>query len=103
MNLGRILLATVLSASSASCVSYSSIQKADKDIYLSGATSYFVITVPFLKRCDADGQVLHCEELKEFEAPRSNRGGGGSSVGGGGGGSTETAAPAKNDPAPAKK
>ena len=70
MNLGRFLLAAVLGASTVSCVSYSSIQKTDKEIYLSGGTSYFVITIPFLKRCDAEGQVLHCEELKEFEAGR---------------------------------
>ena len=75
MNLGRILLAIALSASSVSCVSYSSIQKTDKEIYLSGGTNYFVIQVPFLKRCDAEGQVLHCEELKEFEAARAPRGG----------------------------
>jgi hypothetical protein len=70
MNLGRIFLAIGLGASTFSCVSYSSIQKTDKEIYLSGGTNYFVIQVPFLKRCDVEGQVLHCEELKEFEAGR---------------------------------
>ena len=74
MNLGRILIAAALGASSVSCVSYSSIQKTDKEIYLSGGTNYFVIQVPFLKRCDVEGQVLHCEELKEFEAGRKSGG-----------------------------
>ena len=63
-------MVALLGASSISCVSYSSIQKADKEIYLSGATNYWVFTQPVLKRCDVDGQVLHCEELKEFEAGR---------------------------------
>jgi hypothetical protein len=72
MNLGRSLFAAVLGASAISCVSYTSIQKTDKEIYLSGGTSYFVVTVPFLKRCDAEGQVLHCEELKELEPGRKS-------------------------------
>jgi hypothetical protein len=76
MSMNRTLIAIALCASSVSCVSYSSIQKTDKEIYLSGGTNYFVIQVPFLKRCDAEGQVLHCEELKEFEAGRKSGGGG---------------------------
>ena len=70
MSMKRNLIAIALCASSVSCVSYSSIQKTDKEIYLSGGTNYFIMSVPFLKRCDVDGQVLHCEELKEFEAGR---------------------------------
>lgn len=97
MNLGRILFATALSAMSVSCVSYSSIQKTDKEIYLSGGTNYFVIQVPFLKRCDVEGQVLHCEELKEFETSRRSGGGGG-----GGGAAAPAAEPAKAE-TPAKK
>lgn len=86
-----------LCTSSVSCVSYSSIQKTDKEIYLSGGTNYFVIQVPFLKRCDVEGQVLHCEELKEFEAGRKA---GGSA----GGGAAPAAAPAAAPSAePAKK
>lgn len=75
MSMKRSLVAIALSASSVSCVSYTSIQKTDKEIYLSGGTNYFVIQVPFLKRCDVEGQVLHCEELKEFEAGRKAGGG----------------------------
>jgi hypothetical protein len=66
-NLRRSAIGIALCVSCASCVSYSSIQKTDKEVYLSGATSYFVVSIPFLKRCDLDGQILRCEELKEFE------------------------------------
>jgi len=66
----RTLILIVMASLSVSCVSYSSIQKTDKEVYLSGGTNYWFISVPFLKRCDVDGQVLHCEELKEFEAGR---------------------------------
>lgn len=62
-----------MASSSLACASYSSIQKSGNEIYLSGATNYFVVSVPFLKRCDVDGQVLRCEELKEFEPPPAPR------------------------------
>lgn len=70
----KTLIPIVMASLSLSCVSYSSIQKTDKEVYLSGGTSYWFVTVPFLKRCDVDGQVLHCEELKEFEAGRKGGG-----------------------------
>ena len=63
-----------LSLASASCVSYSSIHKASDGIYLSGNISYLVTSVPFLKRCTAEGQVLRCEELKEFDTKRASSG-----------------------------
>ena len=87
----RTPIALLLAAASVSCVSYSSIQKADREIYLSGATSYWIINVPFLKRCEAEGQVLKCEELKEFVEPPARRRGETAPAG--------SAAPA---PAPAK-
>lgn len=74
-SLSRSVLALVLCAAPVSCVSYSSIQKTDKEVYLSGATNFVIIQVPFLKRCDVDGQILRCEELKEFEpSARRERG-----------------------------
>ena len=82
-----------LASLSVSCVSYSSIQKTDKEVYLSGGTNYWFISVPFLKRCDVDGQVLHCEELKEFEAGRKQ----------GAPAAAETAAPATDKKAPPAK
>lgn len=88
----RSVLGLAVLCSTVDCVSYSSIQKTDKEVYLSGGTSYWFITVPFLKRCDVDGQVLRCEELKEFE-PSARRGGGEAAPAGSG-----SAAPA---PAPA--
>jgi hypothetical protein len=76
MRIRHLVPALLLGAASTGCISYSSIQKTDKEVYLSGATNYFVIQVPFLKRCDVDGQILRCEELKEFE-PSARRGAGG--------------------------
>ena len=92
-------IAVVLFGLSTSCVSYSSIQKTDKEIYLSGGINYFVIQVPFLKRCDVEGQVLHCEELKEFEAGRKAGGAGGAAPADT---ATPAAAPATDKKEPAK-
>ena len=40
------------------------------------AASFWFVSIAFLKRCDLEGQVLKCEELKEFkEAPASSSGG----------------------------
>jgi hypothetical protein len=102
MSSSRILVALALSAASISCVSYSSIQKTDKEVYLSGGTNYWFINVPFLKRCEVDGQILHCEELKEFEARSSKAGGaGGEAAPASSAAPAQSAAPAK--PEPAKK
>jgi hypothetical protein len=63
----------IVAATASSCVQYSGVAKADNQIYLSGGTTYAFFTVPFIKRCDVEGQILKCEELKEFEAPPPRR------------------------------
>jgi hypothetical protein len=95
-NWSRLGVALGLSALSTACVHYSSIQRTDKEVYLSGGTNYFVVSVPFLKRCDVEGQILRCEELKEFE-PSARRGASESSAPPAG---SASAAPAPAAPAP---
>jgi len=87
-----IILAAALSAS---CMSYSGVSKGDgNQIYVSGGMTYVVITIPFIKRCDVDGNQLRCEELKELPE--------GSHAGGGAPSAAPPPAPAPA-PAPAKK
>jgi hypothetical protein len=79
-------LATVAS----SCVTYSGVSKSPEgDLYISGATNYFIFSSPWIRRCKIDDTTLHCVELSE--PPRS----GNDSAGG-------TAAPASSgEPSPA--
>ncbi len=71
--LGIGLLA--LGSQSVACVSYSGVHKAqDGQLYISGGTSYFVYSQAWVRRCDVDGNQLHCEELTELaSAPRGQR------------------------------
>jgi hypothetical protein len=96
---GKAVAVGVLAVLATGCVTYSSVSKAnDGKVWLSGATSYWFITVPFIKRCDADGTILHCEELNEYTPPAANRRGGG---GGGGGGEEKKTTEESAPPAPA--
>jgi hypothetical protein len=53
-----------------SCVSYSGVSKAQSgELYISGATSYFVFSEPWIRKCDIDGQKLNCVELSESPKP----------------------------------
>jgi hypothetical protein len=53
-----------------SCVSYSGVSKAQSgELYISGATSYFVFSQPWIRKCDVDGQKLNCVELSETPQP----------------------------------
>ena len=74
----RILTSLVVCAALpfvASCVSYSGVSKAnDGQIWISGGTTYVFVTVPFIKRCNAEGTTLKCEELSESPPPSSRRG-----------------------------
>jgi hypothetical protein len=71
-----IIVVAALSLASASCMTYTGVSKGDgQQIYISGGMTYVVITIPFIKRCDVDGNQLRCEELKEL--PEGSRGGGG--------------------------
>lgn len=69
---GLAIIAGVLATS---CVTYSGVSKAnDGQIWISGGTNYFIISVPFIKRCDVDGTILKCEELSEQPPPSARRG-----------------------------
>lgn len=58
------LLSLALVASS--CVTYSGVSKAsDGDLYISGATNYFVFSSPWIRRCKVDDTTLNCVELSE--------------------------------------
>ncbi len=63
----------VVALSCASCATYTGVSKADGQIYISGMTSYFVFSTPWVRRCDVDGTTLRCEELTE-EEKRHGRG-----------------------------
>jgi hypothetical protein len=69
------LVAAALATLSVSCMSYTGVSKADGQLYVSGGMTYLFITVPFIKRCEIDGQILKCEELAEAPAPGARRGG----------------------------
>lgn len=79
---------------SASCVTYSGVSRADGKLYISGATTYVIISVPFIKRCDVEGTVLLCEELAE-PAKQGTAAGGSSAPAGGQAAPPASAAPHK--------
>lgn len=59
-----------LASLTTSCVSYSGVSKAQSgELYISGATSYFVFSQPWIRKCDIDGQKLNCVELSETPQP----------------------------------
>jgi hypothetical protein len=64
----RVIAAFALCWQSVACVSYSGVTKADGQLYISGGTSYWVYTQPWVRRCDVDGNKLNCEELTESAA-----------------------------------
>jgi hypothetical protein len=64
----RSILLAALCFPSVACVSYSGVTKADGQLYISGGTSYWVYTQPWVRRCDVDGNKLNCEELTESAA-----------------------------------
>jgi hypothetical protein len=68
IDLTRAIL-TLVALATASCITYTGVSKADGKLYISGATSYVIVSVPFIKRCDIDGQILKCEDLAE-EPPK---------------------------------
>jgi hypothetical protein len=51
------------------CVSYTGVSRAEGKLYISGDTSYFFYSAPFIKRCDEEGTALKCEELTELKQP----------------------------------
>jgi hypothetical protein len=79
-----------LAAMAAGCTTYSGVSKADGQLYVSGGTTILFFQIPWIKRCDIDGNLLRCEELTEVPPQRA----------GGQGGAAGTAAPAAA-PAPA--
>jgi hypothetical protein len=57
--LGLVLVGT-------SCVTYSGVSKSPQgELYISGATNYFVFSQPWIRRCEVDGMKLNCVELSE--------------------------------------
>jgi hypothetical protein len=49
-----------------SCVSYSGVSKSPNgDLYISGATNYFVFSTPWVRHCEVEGTKLNCVELTE--------------------------------------
>jgi hypothetical protein len=47
-------------------VTYSGVSKSPQgELYISGATNYFVFSQPWIRRCDVDGMKLNCVELSE--------------------------------------
>lgn len=56
-----------------SCATYTGVSKSpDGELYISGATSYFVFSEPWVRRCTVDGMRLNCVELSE--APKAATG-----------------------------
>lgn len=52
------------------CVSYTGVSKSPNgELYISGATSYFVYSSPWVRRCEVDGTKLNCVELSESPKP----------------------------------
>ncbi len=73
-NVIRAIAVAALWGPLSGCVTYSGVTKADGQLYISGATNYFVFATPWVRRCDVDGHQLHCEELAESaSAPRAAR------------------------------
>jgi hypothetical protein len=49
-----------------SCVTYTGVARSPEgQLYISGGTSYFVYSTPWVRRCDVDGDKLNCVELSE--------------------------------------
>ena len=70
----RWIAVAVVAAPLSACISYSGVTKSGEQLYISGATNYFVFSQPWVRRCDVDGNQLHCEELSEqASAPRARR------------------------------
>lgn len=69
MKYARVLVAVGLLATPA-CVSYTGVSRAEGKLYISGDTSYFFYSAPFIKRCDEEGTALKCEELTELKQAR---------------------------------
>ena len=83
-----------LSLLGSACASYTGVSKSpDGQIYISGATNYFVFSSPWIRRCTVQGQKLECEELSE--SPSKPRGGTAAA------GTTSAPAPAAAAPPPA--
>ncbi len=60
-----------------SCVSYSGVTRTpDGELYISGATNYFIISLPWVRRCQVDGTTLKCVELTESPPPAAGAAGG---------------------------
>ena len=58
-----------------SCVTYTGVSKSsDGELYISGGTSYFVYSTPWVRRCKVDGEKLDCVELSESPKPAATAG-----------------------------
>ena len=60
-----------------SCVTYSGVSKSsDGELYISGGTSYFVYSTPWVRRCKVEDTKLDCVELSESPKPAASSAGG---------------------------
>jgi hypothetical protein len=77
-----------------SCVTYTGVSKSsDGELYISGGTSYFVYSTPWVRRCKVENTKLDCVELSESPKPAASSTGSAAAPAG----SSEPATPA---PAP---
>jgi hypothetical protein len=69
------ILALALVATS--CVTYTGVSKSsDGELYISGGTSYFVYSTPWVRRCKVADTKLDCVELSESPKPAASATGG---------------------------
>jgi hypothetical protein len=80
------------------CVSYTGVSKSPNgELYISGATSYFVYSSPWVRRCEVDGTQLNCVELSESPKPAAGAAG---ATAGPASSAEPSASPAAEAPAP---
>jgi hypothetical protein len=72
----HLVMILMAAAFAGGCSTYSGIWKKDSEVYLTGATSYVVLTKNWVKRCSESGNQLTCVELAvsdvEGSGPRIN-------------------------------